>query len=244
MPGEVKKGLQNSARAAVGEHLERRSQVREHHRFASIESAVLAMGDELFASVESTLEQDDASRDVLRFRRQAKETLAQVGLAITEANQASDRLEITPRLAAALHNLDALVTHPAYAEWVAKQLNAPGNANFQQLLQVTATLPRESVSRVMLGAVDEMKRRDVAVIAGNFIRAVIYPTLFQPGQPDANVELLRRAERDLGKATTPDAFNRVLDELIGRYAARSDVSEKLSPSTLVEKAKAWRMRVK
>jgi len=244
LPGEVKRSLQDNARAAVGEHLDRHSQVREHHRFASIESAVLAMGDELFASVESTLAQDDASHDVLRFRRQAKEALAQVGLAITEANQASDRLEITPGLAVALRNLDALVTHPAYAEWVAKQLNAPGNANFQQLLQVSATFPREAVVRVMLDAVDEMKRRDVAVIAGNFIHDVIYPALFQPGQPDANVELLRRAERDLGKATTPDAFNRVLDELSGRYVARSDVAEQLSPSTLVEKAKAWRMRVK
>ncbi|NVZ72145.1 patatin-like phospholipase family protein [Pseudomonas costantinii] len=243
LPGEAKKGLQDNARKAVNEHLGHRAQVREQHRFESIESAVLAMDDEMLASVESILSQDEGARDVLRFRRQAKEVLAQADQAIAEANHAHDRLEITPRLASALRNLDALVTHPAYAEWLAKQLNAPDNANFQQVLQVAAKLPRESVSRVMLGAVDEMRRRDVAVVAGNFISNVIYPTLFQPGQPDSNVELLRRAERDLGKATTPEAVNRILDDLIQHYVARSNASEKLSPSTLVERAKAWRMRV-
>ncbi|OPA96468.1 type III secretion system effector protein exou [Pseudomonas fluorescens] len=244
LPDAAKKDLQDNAHKAVSGHLQQRSQAREAHRFDSIEYAVLAMDDELFASVEGTLAEDDASRDVLRFRREAKELLAQVNQAITEANQTSDRLEITPRLASALRNLDALITHPAYAQWLAKQLNAPDSANFQQLLQVAAKLPRDTVSRVLLGAVDEMQRRNVAVVAFNFIRDVIYPALFQPGQPDSNVELLRRAERDLGRATTAEAVNRVLDELVERYAARSKASENLSPSTVVSRAKAWRMRVK
>lgn len=243
VPEEAKKSLQDNTRTAVTGHLERRSQVREHHHFASIESAVLAMSDEMLANLEGALSKDEGSRDVLLFRRQATEVLVQVDQAIVEANLASERLVITPRLASALRNLDALVTHPAYAEWLAKQLNAPDSANFQQLLQVTAKLPRDSVSRVLLGAVDEMRRRDVAVVAGNFIRDVIYPALFQPDQPDSNVELLRRAERDLGKAATPEAVNRVLDELIERYVVRGKISETLSSSTLVEKAKAWRMRV-
>lgn len=244
LPAAVKKQLQDNARKAVGEHQAQRSQAREHHRFESIESAVLAMDDNLLAGVEATLAQDNGAADVLRFRRQAKEVLAQLHQAIAEVNDTQDRLEITPRLASVLRNLDALVTHPAYAEWLAKQLNAPDNTNFQQLLQVAAKLPRDTVSRVLLGAVDEMKRRDVAVVAGNFISNVLYPTLFQAGQPDANVELLRRAERDLGKATTPEAFNRVLDDLIEHYVARGKVAKSLSPSTLVEQAKAWRMRVK
>lgn len=244
LPDTAKKGLQDNAHKAVSGHLQQRSQAREAHRFESIEYAVLAMDDKLFASVEGALAEDDASRDVLRFRREAKELLAQVHQAITEANQASDRLEITPRLASALRNLDALITHPAYAQWLAKQLNAPDSANFQQLLQVAAKLPRDTVSRVLLGAVDEMQKRNVAVVAFNFIRDVIYPALFQPGQTDSNVELLRRAERDLGRATTAEAVNRVLDELVERYAARSKASENLSPSTVVDRAKAWRMRVK
>lgn len=244
LPDEAKKGLQDNARVAVNGHLEQRSQVREHHRFESVESAVLAMSDEMLASVESTLAHDEASRDVLRFRQQAKEVLAQVHQAITEANQASDRLQITPRLASALRNLDAFVTHPAYSQWLARQLNAPDNANFQQLLQVAAKLPQDAVSRVLVGAVNEMHRRDVAVVAFNFIRDVIYPTLFQPGQPDSNVQLLRRAERELGRAFTAEAVNRVLDDLAERYVARSDMSERLSPSTLVARARAWRMRVK
>ena len=243
LPDEAKKGLQDNALKAVNGHLQQRALVRQEHKFASTEHAVLAMDDELLASVESTLAQDDASRDVLRFRREAKAMLAHVHQAITEANQASDRLEITPRLASALRNLDALATHPAYSQWLAKQLNAPDNANFQQLLQVTAKLERGAVSRVMLGAVDEMKRRDVAVVAGHFIRDVIYPAIFRPGQPDANVELLRRAERDLGKARTPQDFNAVLDSITERYSAPDKLWDKHFSDNTLNRAKAWRMRV-
>ncbi|MGY2165224.1 patatin-like phospholipase family protein [Pseudomonas tolaasii] len=243
LPDEAKKGLQDNALKAVNGHLQQRALVRQEHKFASTEHAVLAMDDELLASVESTLAQDDASRDVLRFRREAKAMLAHVHQAITEANQASDRLEITPRLASALRNLDALATHPAYSQWLAKQLNVPDNANFQQLLQVTAKLERGAVSRVMLGAVDEMKRRDVAVVAGHFIRDVIYPAMFRPGQPDANVELLRRAERDLGKARTPQDFNAVLDSITERYSAPDKLWDKPFSDNTLNRAKAWRMRV-
>ncbi|MBW1245828.1 patatin-like phospholipase family protein [Pseudomonas tolaasii] len=243
LPDEAKKGLQDNALKAVNGHLQQRALVRQEHKFASTEHAVLAMDDELLASVESSLAQDDASRDVLRFRREAKAMLAHVHQAITEANQASDRLEITPRLASALRNLDALATHPAYSQWLAKQLNVPDNANFQQLLQVTAKLERGAVSRVMLGAVDEMKRRDVAVVAGHFIRDVIYPAMFRPGQPDANVELLRRAERDLGKARTPQDFNTVLDSITERYSAPDKLWDKPFSDNTLNRAKAWRMRV-
>lgn len=243
LPDEAKKGLQDNALKAVNGHLQQRALVRQEHKFASTEHAVLAMDDELLASVESSLAQDDASRDVLRFRREAKAMLAHVHQAITEANQAGDRLEITPRLASALRNLEALATHPAYSQWLAKQLNVPDNANFQQLLQVTAKLERGAVSRVMLGAVDEMKRRDVAVVAGHFIRDVIYPAMFRPGQPDANVELLRRAERDLGKARTPQDFNAVLDSITERYSAPDKLWDKPFSDNTLNRAKAWRMRV-
>ncbi|MGY2683427.1 patatin-like phospholipase family protein [Pseudomonas tolaasii] len=243
LPDEAKKGLQDNALKAVNGHLQQRALVRQEHKFASTEHAVLAMDDELLASVESSLAQDDASRDVLRFRREAKAMLAHVHQAITEANQAGDRLEITPRLASALRNLEALATHPAYSQWLAKQLNVADNANFQQLLQVTAKLERGAVSRVMLGAVDEMKRRDVAVVAGHFIRDVIYPAMFRPGQPDANVELLRRAERDLGKARTPQDFNAVLDSITERYSAPDKLWDKPFSDNTLNRAKAWRMRV-
>ncbi|MBW4792360.1 patatin-like phospholipase family protein [Pseudomonas tolaasii] len=243
LPDEAKKGLQDNALKAVNGHLQQRALVRQEHKFASTEHAVLAMDDELLASVESSLAQDDASRDVLRFRREAKAMLVHVHQAITEANQAGDRLEITPRLASALRNLEALATHPAYSQWLAKQLNVPDNANFQQLLQVTAKLERGAVSRVMLGAVDEMKRRDVAVVAGHFIRDVIYPAMFRPGQPDANVELLRRAERDLGKARTPQDFNAVLDSITERYSAPDKLWDKPFSDNTLNRAKAWRMRV-
>jgi len=126
-----------------------------------------------------------------------------------------------------------------------RRLNAAGQRNFQQLLQVAAkqTSGASPMSSVMASAVVEMKRRDIAVKAENFTREVIYPSLYRPGQTDANVDLLQRAAADLAKATTPAAFNRVLDEIIRHYGARNKPWSKPFSSTTVEMAKAWRIPV-
>ena len=88
-----------------------------------------------------------------------------------------------------------------------------------------------------------MKRRDIAVSAESFTREVIYPSLFRPGQPASIVELLQRAARDLAKATAPQAFNRVLDDLSEHYQARNTPWSMSSSDTTVAMAKAWRKRV-
>lgn len=116
--------------------------------------------------------------------------------------------------------------------------------HFQQLLQVGARQAlggASGMSRVLSSAVGEMQRRDIGVKAENFTREVIYPSLYRPGQPAANVELLQRAARDLREATTPAEFNRVLDGIIQYYRARNKPWSTAFSSTTVEQAKAWRI---
>ena len=245
MTPEQKNYLQALARQAVAAHLERRDTTRERHPFASLESALLAMDDEHITRVQGHLENDPAAGAVLKFREDAYEALGVLDGAITDDNQSAGALALTPKLASALRNLDALARQPEQVEWLGQRLNAGGQRNFQQLLQMGAmqALVKTPISKVMTSAVAEMQRRDLAVRAENFTREVIYPSQYRPGQPDANVELLQAAARDLAKATTPAAFNRVLDGIVQNYGARNKPWGKPVNSTTVEQARAWRIPV-
>jgi len=246
MTPEQKQHLQSQARQAVSGHLQKRELERERHEFPSLNDAVMAMDDQVLASVQDDLQKDPASAEALRFRKDAQQALQALDTAIAEANQSSTSLVITPKIASALRNLDALARRPEDIEWLGKRLNAPGQRNFQQLLQVGAKLASgngSGMSKVLTSAVGEMQRRDIGVKAENFIREVIYPSLYRPGQPAANVELLQRAVRDLGEATTPAEFNRVLDGIVKHYRARNKPWSTSLSSTTVEQAKAWRIPV-
>ncbi len=246
MQDEHKQHLQAKARQAVEMHLERRSTALEHHGFQSLHDAVLAMDDRLLASVQSALQKDADAADVLTFRSNAQQALQALDQAITEANQAHDTLMFTPQISSALRNLDALVQRPEQIDWLAGRVNGADQRNFQQLLQMAARQVAGSappVSKVLVGAVAQMGVRDIAIKADNFTREVIYPSLFRPGQPEANVELLHRTAQDLGWATTPNEFNRVLDTLGERYSARNKPWDKASGLTTVQMARAWRIPV-
>ncbi|WP_168232794.1 patatin-like phospholipase family protein [Pseudomonas veronii] len=246
MTDAQKQHLQASARTAVGAHLERRAELRERYQFQSLDEAVLAMDDEMLARVENDLKKDPAAKDVLMFRKSAPQAMQALDVAINEANQANDKLTVTAKLAAALRNLDALAQRPEHVEWLGRRLNAAGKPNFQQLLHVMSKQSpgnTAAMSKVMTSAVAQMKRRDLAVKAENFTREVIYPSLYRPGQPAANVELLRRAARDLADAKTPQAFNNVLDGIVKYYKARNKPWSVPLRSTTVEAAKAWRIPV-
>ena len=246
MTPDQKQYLQVKAHQAVLGHLAKREVVRERHEFASVDDAVMAMDDQMLASVQDELQKDPASADALRFRKEAQQALQALDSAIAEANQSSTSLVITPKLASALRNLDALARRPEDIDWLGKRLNAPGHRNFQQLLQVGAKLASgnaSGMSKVLDSAIAEMQRRDIKVKAENFTREVIYPSLYRPGQPAANVELLQRAVRDLGEATTPADFNSVLDGIIKYYQARNKPWKTPFSSTTVEQAKAWRIPV-
>ncbi|UVL08735.1 patatin-like phospholipase family protein [Pseudomonas rhodesiae] len=246
MTDDQKMHLQASARAAVGAHLERRAQLRERYQFESLDQAVLAMDDDMLASVEHDLKKEPAAKDVLMFRNGATQALQALNVAIAEANQAGDKLTVTPKIARALRNLDALARGPEYVEWLGRRLNAADKPNFQQLLQMMSKASvgdNTAMSKVMKSAVAQMTRNDLAVKAENFTREVIYPSLYRPGQPASNIELLRRAARDLADAQTPQAFNNVLDGIVKHYKARNKPWSVPFRSTTVEAAKAWRLPV-
>ncbi|MCF5168006.1 patatin-like phospholipase family protein [Pseudomonas canadensis] len=246
MQDEQKQHLQAKARQVVDAHLERRTTALEQHSFQSLSDAVLAMDDAMLASVQPALQKDPAASDVLMFRKTAQQALQVLDASIAEANQAKGALVLTPRILSSLRNLDALAQRPEQIDWLARRLNVANQPNFQQLLQVAArqiaggALP---ISKVIGSAVAEMSVRDIAIKAENFTREVIYPSLFRPGQPKSNVELLHRAAQDLAWATTPAAFNRVLDTLADSYKARNKPWDKAFRSTTVEMAKAWRLQV-
>ncbi len=243
-PGQ-KDHLQAQAYKAVAAHLEKHATVREHHHFATLEQAVLAMDDEMLASVQDSLKNEPAATDIVRFRKEAQQTLQQLDSAICEANQSSDTLTLTSKLACALRNLDALACRPERVEWLSRRLNVSGQRNFQQLLQVCAKGGWDDapLSKVMRAAVIEMGKRDIAVKAERFTREVIYPSQYRLGQPDSNVDLLQQAAREVAKATTPAEFNQVLDGIIGNYKARNKPWAKPGSATTVEMAKAWRVPV-
>lgn len=246
MQDEHKQLLQAKARQAVEAHLERRTRALEHHAFQSLDDAVLAMGDEMLASVQPMLQKDPGAADVLMFRERAQQALQTLDGAIIEANTSQDRLVFTPKIASALRNLDALARRPEQIDWLGRRLNVASQRNFQQLLQVVAkrlagdALP---MSSVIGSAVAEMNVRDIAMKAENFTREVIYPSLFRPGQPESNVELLHRAAQDLAWASTPTEYNRVLDTIGEHYKARNKPWDKPHRSTTVEMARAWKLQV-
>ncbi|CAM3254924.1 patatin-like phospholipase family protein [Pseudomonas fluorescens] len=246
MTPEQKQRLQALARQTVAGHLEKRALVREPHSFASLEDAVLAMDDKMLASVQDQLQKDPAGAAAVLFRKSAQQALQALDSAITQANQARTSLVFTPAVTSALRNLDALARRPEHIEWLGRRLNAAGQRNFQQLLQVAAKQKSGSaspLSKVMASGVAHMHRRDIAVKAENFTREVIYPSLYRPGQPAANVELLNRAVRDLADAATSAQFNSVLNGIIKYYKARNKPWSTPHSSTTVEMAKAWRIPV-
>lgn len=242
MPIDVKNHLQALAQAVVHKHLENRAAVREHHQFASLDQAVLAMDDAMLASAMPALKKDPASTQVLQFRQLANGALQAVDTAITEANQAP-ALKLTPQLGAALRNLDALASSPEQIKWLGIKLNTAENRNYQQLLQAMAKEPGQgaNLSKVLTSALSEMKKRDIAVIADNITREVIYPSLYRSGQPDANIALLRHVEESLSTATSACEVNQALDSLIDNYTARNKPWKQQLSSTTVEMAKAWRI---
>nr|WP_231982806.1 patatin-like phospholipase family protein [Pseudomonas orientalis] len=241
-----KQDLQARARQAVEAHLERRATALEHHAFQSLHEAVLAMDDRLLASVQPELQNDPAAADVLTFRNNAQQALHALDEAITEANKSQATLAFTPSIFSALRNLDVLAQRPEQIDWLARRFNVASQRNFQQLLQVVARQMASGsppVSKVIGSAVVEMGVRDIAMKADNFTREVIYPSLFRPGQPEANVELLHRTAQDLAWAATPTEFNRVLDTLADNYKARNKPWDKASSSTTVQMTRAWRIPV-
>ncbi len=73
----------------------------------------------------------------------------------------------------------------------------------------------------MTRAIEEMGVRDIKTKAENFIREVMYPSLYRHGQPDSNVKLLNKAILELRESTDPAGFNAALNRIADQYISRS-----------------------
>ncbi|MGE7956966.1 patatin-like phospholipase family protein [Pseudomonas sp. NPDC089530] len=233
MPDNVKNELQSLLQDEVGNHLDNRLQAREAHTFATMEGALLALDDEMLAGVAA---QDPVrTADVVQFRRAAAEALSELTVAIVSA----DEMKLTGDMNSAFARLDALASTPDRQAWLTNTLNNTDNVDHQRLLGALRSTPVESP--VLKAALDEMRKRDVAVIADNIRKEVILPSLYRVGQPDSNLALLRRVEHSLMRATTPAQINQALDDLADNYGARNKPWSKPLSSTTIEMAKAWRI---
>ncbi|MBH3422467.1 patatin-like phospholipase family protein [Pseudomonas gessardii] len=233
MPDGVKNELQSLLHKEVGNHLDNRLQAREAHTFATMESALLALDDEMLASVSA--QEPVRTADVVQFRRAATQAFSELTVAILSAKD----MKLSDGINSALARLDTLASTPERKAWVANTLNNTDNTDHQRLLGALRNTPVESP--VLKAAVDEMRRRDVAVIADNIRKEVILPSLYRVGQPASNVALLNRVEHSLMRAISPAQINQALDDLIDNYGARNKPWSKPSSSTTVEMAKAWRI---
>lgn len=237
MPDDIKNHLQEHLQRAVDAHLDSRAQAREQYNFASVEEALMALDDEMLNSIAA--QHPEGADAVIGFRLEARESLSQLVVAIASSNETARRLQLTGEMRDALTRLDTLACTPIRQEWLAKELNRADNVNYQQLL---GAMRGQTIEQpVLKAAVTEMQQRDIAVIAENIRKEVIFPSLHRPGQPDSNVALLRRADHNLARATTPIQVNQVLDDIIDNYAARNKPWSKPSHSTTIEMARAWRI---
>ena len=223
MSRDIKNHLQEELREVVQNHLDKRNATPQAFRFASIEDALLALSDEALAQLGPALEHDETCAEVIDFRQQAQQALAQLKQAIREVNETSTRLEPSPPMREAIWALDQLADQPVTLQWLAKCLNHGNDPDFMQFLQAAARWDEgvsTGVCEVIHHAIEEMNLRDLATRADNVLRYVLYPSLFRGGQPESNIKLINGAIRDLNEVRNPKAFNDVLDRVIANYKSR------------------------
>ncbi|KAA1194893.1 patatin-like phospholipase family protein [Photorhabdus heterorhabditis] len=237
MSGEIKNHLQEKLSSTVTEHLQNREKQTEQHRFDNLEQALLSLDDEMFSAV--TAQSREATSDIAQFRAEAREFLSELA-AVIISEENDHQLTITPFMQSTLQKLDALATTPERKAWIAGELNQSDNPIFQRLLSASAG--KKIDSPVLGQALTEARRRDVANIALNITREVVYPSLFRMGQPASNIALLRKVEHSLARATTAEQVNQALTELADNYGARMKPWKKPFSSTTVELAKAWMIK--
>jgi len=244
MPTEVKNHLQEELRKAVQSHLDKRNATQQTFWFASLEAALLALGDKEFDQLGAELKGNEAYDEVAAFRQQAQQTLASLKSAIKEANMTSTRLEPTPQIREAIGTLDQLADNAGKLEWLAKRINHRNDPDFMQLLQAAARWDSGAttgVSEVTRQAIEEMDRRDLATRVDNVVRDVLQISRFLGGQHDSNLKLLEGAIRDLRDVQTPEAFNNALERVIANYTSRYTGLKPFSSKT-VEQLRNWRIK--
>lgn len=243
MPLADKNHLQEKLQKKVEEHLSRHESSKTY-TFASIGGALLALDDTLFEATAHELQNDQQSLTVITFRQEAQQALNALKHALMEAKtKAKDTLVLTSAMRNALATLDQLGDAPGKIDWLAKKLNHGNDPDYMELLQAVKRMDAGAhgpKSAVMTEAIKEMGLRDIVTKSENFIREVIYPSLYRPRQPDANVRLLNQSIVDLRTAKSDEEYNAVLNRMIERYVSRTALtSSRPSRSTTIEQARAW-----
>lgn len=243
MPIEHKNHLQQKLQIEVGNYLGRRDH-KETYTFNSIGSALLALDDQLFEAVALELQDDEDSAAVITFRQQAQQALTDLKHALIDAKAITkNTLTLTTEMRRAMATLDQLGDTPGKIDWLAKKLNHGNNPDYMELLQVVKRMDARTTGPkfvVLTEAIKEMGSRDIVTKSENFIREVIYPSLYRPRQPDANVNLLNQSIVDLRAARSDEDYNAVLNRIADRYVSRTALSSsRPSHSTTVDQARAW-----
>lgn len=250
MPKEHRNLLQEKLRSKVEEHLKSHDR-SETYTFKSIGSALLALDDALFDTVALELNSDQSCEAVISFRQKAQQALTDLKHALDVISKARDKedpgkknatLELTPELRAVINALDQLGDTPEKTDWLAKKLNHGNHPDYMELLQAVkrmdAGAPGQK-SAVMTKAIEEMSIRDIKIKSENFIREVLFPSLYRVGQPDSNVKLIGEAIIDLREAKTPEDQERAGKRLIDNYISRNSLFSSFVSSTTVEQTRAW-----
>lgn len=246
MTNEHKNHLQQTLEFDVQQYLARHQQCQTY-TFASMGGALLALNESMFEAAALELHDHPDAAAVIEFRHHAQQALADLKrtLVAVAATQEGP-LTLTAPLRVAVDALDQLGDAPGKRAWLAKQLNQGSDPVFMSLLQAVKRLDAGSTgekSPVMSEAIQEMDRRDIVTKSENFIREVIYPSLFRLGQPDSNVTLLSAAIEDLHNVLTREGFNEVLHRIANQYVPRTWPSSKRAfSSTTVDQARAWLIR--
>lgn len=244
MPVKDKNHLQDKLKDEVATHLANRNEPSEKYTFNSIGGALLALDDQLFEAAVPELKNDQACEAVITFRQQAQLTLADLKYALIDAKaKTNGSLALTPEMRKGIDTLDQLGDTPGKTEWLAKKLNHGNAPDYMELLQAVKRMDAGTTgpkSAVLTEAIKEMDARDITTKSENFIREVIYPSLYRLDQPDANVRLLKGAIADLRDTQSAEGYNAVLNRIADQYVSRHfPNSSRPFNSTTVDQARAW-----
>ncbi|WP_338583640.1 patatin-like phospholipase family protein [Pseudomonas sp. MAG733B] len=243
MPLKHKNHLQQKLEVEVSEYL-KRHESSETYTFNSIGGALLALDDQMFEAAANELQNDPGCAEVIDFRQKSQQTMTDLSQALIEAKATgSDKLNLTAPLKDAIHALDQLGDTPGKIEWLAKKLNHGNVPDHMELLQAVKRIDADTggpKSVVLTKAIEEMGARDIVTKSENFIREVIYPSLYRLDQPDSNVRLLKAAIVDLRETTSTEGYNAVLNRIADQYVSRNfPNSSRPFNSTTVDQARAW-----
>ncbi|MCO8171571.1 patatin-like phospholipase family protein [Pseudomonas sp. 21LCFQ02] len=229
---EIRDHLQEGLEQAVRAHLAQRTMRRERYEFASLQEALLSLDDGMLDSVAAAIEHLP-EREVLAWRRAARQLLDALQASVEAAGPDS------PVTRNSLDQLDSLGRSTAHVQWLVMALNHHERPALNRLLNA---LDEQSVtSPVLAAALDEKRRREIRVIAGNIRKSLIFPALHLPFQSRANSDLLREVDQLLMQATQSAQVNQALDRIISEYRSVAVVSRPLGIMQTVELAKDWRL---